>query len=63
MRKNVIRLTLCAMLFAHCWSVEAQQPKLYRVGTITSGGAWYETIDGLRAGLKELGLEEGNNLF
>jgi hypothetical protein len=35
------------------------QPKVYRVGVILPGGAWYETIDGLRIGLRELGLEEG----
>lgn len=49
----------CALLFAFCFSAEAQQPKVYRVGVITSGGAWYETIEGLRVGLKQLGLEEG----
>jgi ABC-type uncharacterized transport system substrate-binding protein len=38
---------------------EAQQPKTYRIGVITGGGAYYETIDGLRAGLKQLGFEEG----
>ena len=27
MRKNAMRLTLCAMLFALCFSAEAQQPK------------------------------------
>ena len=43
--------------------VEAQQPKVYRVGVITSGGAWYETIDGLRVGLRPLGLKRENNLF
>ena len=38
---------------------EAQQPKVYRVGVITAGGGFYEIIDGLRVGLRELGLEEG----
>ena len=38
---------------------EAQQPKVYRIGVITAGGTWYETIEGLRVGLRELGLEEG----
>jgi putative ABC transport system substrate-binding protein len=38
---------------------EAQQPKPYRVGVLLPGEAWYETIDGLRAGLRQLGLEEG----
>ena len=34
------------------------QSKLHRIGVITSGGGWYETIDGLRVGLRRLGLEE-----
>jgi putative ABC transport system substrate-binding protein len=37
---------------------QAQQTKVYRVGIVTAGGAWYEVIDGLRVGLKALGLEE-----
>jgi putative ABC transport system substrate-binding protein len=47
-------LLLCVALIA-----EAQQPKVYRVGVITAGSTWNETMDGLRAGLKQLGLEEG----
>jgi putative tryptophan/tyrosine transport system substrate-binding protein len=42
---------------------EAQQPKIYRVGVITAGGAWYATIDGLRLGLRQIGLEEGKQLI
>jgi putative ABC transport system substrate-binding protein len=38
---------------------DAQQPRTYRVGVILPGGLWYETIDGLRVGLRQLGLEEG----
>lgn len=37
---------------------QGQQPKFYRVGVITSGGQWYETIDGLRDGLRQLKFEE-----
>src|SRR6266542_4526784 len=59
MGKKIIPLVLSALLFALCISAEAQQSKVHRVGVITAGGAWYETIDGLRAGLKQLGLEEG----
>jgi putative tryptophan/tyrosine transport system substrate-binding protein len=44
---------------ALCFSADAQQAKAYRVGVVTAGGAWYEVIDGLRVGLKQLGLEEG----
>src|SRR5262245_7311728 len=40
-------------------AADAQQPKMYRVGVLVPGEAWYEIIDGLRVGLKHLGLEEG----
>ena len=59
MRKTVIAGALGAMLFALCLPAEAQQPKVYRVGVLLPGEAWYEIIDGLRVGLKQLGLEEG----
>src|SRR5262245_57765918 len=50
---------LGAILFALSSAVEAQQAKVYRVGVLVPGEAWYETVDGLRAGLKQLGFEEG----
>jgi putative ABC transport system substrate-binding protein len=56
---SAVGLIPAAILFALCFSVEAQQPKAYRIGVITGGGAYYETIDGLRVGLKQLGFEEG----
>jgi putative ABC transport system substrate-binding protein len=37
----------------------AQPPKLHRIGVILPGGPLYETIEGLRHGLKQLGLQEG----
>ncbi|HLN99806.1 MAG TPA: ABC transporter substrate binding protein, partial [Pyrinomonadaceae bacterium] len=58
MKRKITVLTLCAMLYALCSVAEAQEAKVYRVGVITAGGAWYDTIDGLRVGLKQLGLEE-----
>jgi len=59
MKKELTVLTLCAMLLAPCFQAEAQQPKVYRVGVLVPGEAWYEIVDGLRAGLKQLGFEEG----
>ena len=38
---------------------DAQQPKVYRVGVLLPSALGSEIVDGLRAGLKELGLEEG----
>src|SRR5262245_60351477 len=60
MKKAAVSSILVAVvLLALCFSAEAQQPKVYSVGVLLPGGAWYETIDGLRVGLRQLGLEEG----
>ena len=57
--KSVFCFALCATLISLSISAQAQPPKAYRIGVITGGGAYYETIEGLRAGLKQLGFEEG----
>jgi putative tryptophan/tyrosine transport system substrate-binding protein len=59
MNQKISAFVLATILLAAVPLAEAQQPKVYRVGVITAGGAWYEVIDGLRAGLKQLGFEEG----
>jgi putative ABC transport system substrate-binding protein len=56
---RIIGLVLCATLFALCSSAEAQQQKIYRIGVLVPGDVWYEIIDGLRVGLRQLGFEEG----
>jgi putative ABC transport system substrate-binding protein len=56
-------IVVAVVLLAVGVIAEAQQPKVYRVGVITAGGQWYETIDGLRVGLRELGLEEGKQFI
>ena len=58
----VLTLFLGTLVAPH-FLAEAQQPKVYRVGVILPGGVWYETIDGLRAGLRQLGLEEGKQFI
>ncbi|HXV84244.1 MAG TPA: ABC transporter substrate-binding protein [Candidatus Binatia bacterium] len=50
---------LGAFLVALCSYAEAQQQKVQRIGVLFPGGPLYETVDGLRVGLTELGLEEG----
>ncbi len=59
MNKKINSFLLAIVLLAAVLPAEAQQPKLYRIGVVTAGGAWYEVIDGLRVGLRQLGLEEG----
>ena len=56
-------LTILVSLAGVVGLAQAQQTKVYRVGVITAGGAWYETIDGLRVGLRKLGLEEGKQFI
>ena len=63
MTKTILVWLLATFLLTTVSHAEAQQPKIYRVGVITAGGAWYETIDGLRAGLRQLGFEEGKQLI
>ena len=51
---------LTAGAFAGVGAAEAQPAaKVYRVGVVLQGGPYYAVVDGLRAGLKELGFEEG----
>jgi hypothetical protein len=42
---------------------DAQQAKVYRVGVIMQGGPYYEAIDGLRDGLRKLGLQESKDFI
>ena len=57
--KGLFYSAVCALFFALCSVLEAQHPKIHRVGVILPGGAWHETIGGLRDGLRQLGLHEG----
>lgn len=50
------------MPFAAPLAVQAQQMRLYRVGVVFLGGSYALAVDGLRDGLKELGLNEGKHL-
>jgi putative ABC transport system substrate-binding protein len=59
MRRKAVPFAFSAMLLALCSPVEAQPAKPDRIGVLFPGGPLHETIDGLRGGLKELGLEEG----
>jgi ABC-type uncharacterized transport system substrate-binding protein len=56
---GIFVFAICDFLYSLSVSVQAQQPNAYRIGVVTGGGAFYETIDGLRSGLKQLGFEEG----
>ena len=65
MKKTFFGLALCAMLFALCVSVQAQQPaKVPRLGFLvgSSLSANSARIEAFRQGLRELGYVEGKNI-
>ena len=58
---KLVLFTLSAIVFLASSSASAQQAKVYRIGVLLPGEAWYEIIAGLRDGLTQLGLHEGKN--
>ena len=64
MKKQILGLTLSAVLFALCSSVEAQQAtKVPRIGFLSaSSPSASSSIAAFRQGLRELGYEEGKNI-
>ena len=65
MRKNVIGLTLCALLYTVCFPALAQQPtKVPRIGWLTSGVLSNNQArqQAFQQGLRELGYVEGKNI-
>jgi len=66
MKKKIAVFTLCALLFALCFSAEAQQPKkVPRIGYLSSGDAAREATraEAIRLALRELGYIEGQNIM
>jgi len=59
MRKRLIAPFLVTLVLASVHLAQAQQTRVYRVGVIHEGGPYTLVVDGLKAGLKELGLAEG----
>jgi ABC-type uncharacterized transport system substrate-binding protein len=64
-RKKITGLALCALLFAHSFPVQVQQPKkVSRIGFLSSSDPATESAraEGVRLGLRELGYIEGQNI-
>src|SRR5262245_1807567 len=64
MTRKITVLTLCAMLFALCFSAEAQQPRVPQVGYMFARTS-SDSSDLLKAvgeGFRELGYEEGRTI-
>ena len=64
MSNKTFRLLLSAVLFALCFSAEAQQPrKVPRVGVLSGGSSTGQPLhDAFRQGLREFGYIEGQNI-
>src|SRR5262244_3452888 len=64
-KRKLGSFALCAMLFALCGSVDAQQPaKIPRIGVLSGGFPGSSPdIDAFRQGLRDLGYVEGKNLI
>jgi putative ABC transport system substrate-binding protein len=60
--RGALTIVLALGILAAPLAVEAQHARVYRIGVILQGGPYYAAIDGLRDGLRELGLEEGKQL-
>ena len=64
MTKQITVFTLCAMLLALSFSVEAQQPtKVYRVGYISPRNQIGRNEEAFRSRMHELGYVEGQNII
>src|ERR1700730_4121698 len=68
MKKNLFQLTLWALLFALCFSADAQQPKkIPRIGYLSGGSGDASNrgppVEAFRRGLRDLGYIEGKNIL
>jgi putative tryptophan/tyrosine transport system substrate-binding protein len=59
MKRKIINLALCAVLFALCSSVESQQPKKIAYLAPSTPAAAAHLVEAFRQGLRELGYVEG----
>ena len=61
--RQVLAGILSFALLVASFVTQAQQPRVYRIGVVLLGGPYSAVLDGLRAGLKEAGLEEGRQFI
>jgi putative ABC transport system substrate-binding protein len=65
MKRKIINLALCAVLFALCSSVESQQPKkIAKIAYLapSTPAAAAHLVEAFRQGLRELGYVEGKTV-
>lgn len=57
MTNRIVAAFFAILFLTSVCIAQAQQAKVYRVGVVLPGGPYYTVIDGLKDGLRELGLE------
>jgi putative ABC transport system substrate-binding protein len=62
-RTAILVLAIAFILAPVPLATGAQQSRVYRVGVLLQGGVYSQAVDGLRDGLRELGLEENKQLI
>ena len=63
MNKNMIVAVLATLALTIVPMVQAQQHKVYRIGVIHEGGPYNVAVEGLKDGLRALGLEPGKDVL
>jgi len=62
-RTGILALAIAFILAPVPLATGAQQARVYRVGVLLQGGVYSQAVDGLRDGLRELGVEEGKHVI
>ncbi len=62
MARSALAGIVMLALFIVPLATDGQQNRVYSVGVLLQGGSYSPAVDGLREGLRELGLEEGKQL-
>ena len=62
MSNKIVVSFLAALVLSSVHFAQAQPAKVYRVGVVFEGGPFYAVVDGLKDGLRELGIAEGKQL-
>jgi putative ABC transport system substrate-binding protein len=60
---KIVVCLLATLALAAIPSVQAQPRKPYRIGVIHEGGSYLAAVEGLKDGLKELGLQPGKDVL
>ena len=63
MARNLVRLTLVFLLCAHVSGVQAQQPKIPRIGVVSGTDSSAGSGKLFRQALQDLGYSDGKNIL